>query len=155
MQNLLTRGLLVSLGALLVVACVPPAPIVPQSPVATFVPGSTEEATVLATQDEVVARAVEDLAQRLDVASDEIEVREVRAVVWSDGSLGCPQPGVGATAAEEEGLLIILQSDNKVYHYHSGHAQEPFWCEPRNVIVPTPATPKSDEMVPPPGSEID
>jgi hypothetical protein len=111
-----------------------------------------EEANVVATQDAVVALAVADLAARLGVATGEIVVREVRAVVWSSGSLGCPQPGAGSTPAEEAGLQILLSHDGALYYYHSGGAQEPFLCDPRSLISPTL---RNDEMVPPPDSEID
>ncbi len=151
LRSLVRGGYALAMMALLV-ACIP-VPPVPRSPLATMVPGSTEEAHTMLNQDEVVARAVADLAQRLGVASDQITVREVRAVVWPDGSVGCPQPGTVYEQATESGLLILLQSGNRVYHYHSGESQVPFWCDPRGVF--TRATPKVDEFVPPPGSEID
>jgi len=51
-------------------------------------------------------------------------------------------------------LLIRLSAGGEMYFYHSGEAQEPFLCENISLVVPN-ATPKDDELVPPPDSEID
>ena len=78
---------------------------------------------------EMVLHARQDLAQRLDVEIDRIELVELEAVVWPDGSLGCPQPGMFYTQALVEGLRIRLSVDGTVYNYHSGGGGLPFLCE--------------------------
>jgi hypothetical protein len=40
-------------------------------------------------------------------------------VTWRDGSLGCPEPGMGYTQALEPGTRTILEVGGKQYHYHS------------------------------------
>ena len=102
----------------------------------------------------LVSIAVEDLAQRLDISEREIEILEVRKVVWPDASLGCPQPGKVYAQIQVDGLLIRLRAGGRMYFYHSGGTQEPFLCEETSRIVPK-VTPKVDEFVPPPDSEID
>ena len=41
-----------------------------------------------------VRQAQQDLAKRLSVPVDQIELVEVRDVIWPDKGLGCPQPGM-------------------------------------------------------------
>ncbi len=72
--------------------------------------------------------AVSDLADRLGVDESEITVVSVEEVTWSDGSLGCPEPGMMYTQALENGSLIVLEADGIEYEYHSGVGQDPFYC---------------------------
>ena len=56
-------------------------------------------------------------------------VLEARAVVWPDGSLGCPRPGVEYTQMVQEGVLIRLQLGVRIYAYHGGGSRLPELCE--------------------------
>ena len=103
---------------------------------------------------EMVNKAKEDLADRLSVELDRINLLEVREVTWPDSSLGCPQPGMAYAQVPQEGLLIRLGVDKEMYFYHIGEAQVPFLCEATSQVVPK-VTPKTDEFVPPPDWEID
>jgi len=104
-------------------------------------------------ENKMVIHAREDLAQRLSVEVDRIRVLEVRNVTWPDAGLGCPQPGMMYAQGLHEGLLIRLGVGKKMYFYHSGGTGEPFLCEQSARMVPRPMD--TEEMVPPPGSEID
>lgn len=75
---------------------------------------------------EDLARA--DLARRLGLASERIEVLSAQAVTWADGSIGCPEPGGNYTQALVEGFQIVLAADGEEYHYHAAHNGEPFLC---------------------------
>jgi hypothetical protein len=90
--------------------------------------------------------ATADLAKRLSIDANQIEVIEVKAVVWPDGGLGCPEPGVAYTQVQQEGLLIRLRVGEHLYNYHSGGGRAPFLCE-RPV--------KYDNLPPPPGLGTD
>jgi hypothetical protein len=76
-----------------------------------------------------VQLAKEDLAGRLGVEANQIELVSAEAVIWPDGSLGCPQPGVAYTQVQQDGLRIVLQVGDKTYSYHSGGVRPPFLCE--------------------------
>lgn len=133
-------------------------------------PAAADEPTVIATSTptaaadvaeesmdtsaEIVQKAQEDLAARLDIPVDQVELREVRAVTWPDASLGCPEPGKVYAQMLQDGLLIRLSAGGELYFYHSGGGQDPFFCEQTNQIIPD-VTPTDDEFVPPPDSEID
>lgn len=81
------------------------------------------------TSQRLVAQAKEDLAERLDVETEQIEVVEAKSVVWPDTSLGCPQPGMAYTQVQRDGMLIRLRVEDRTYEYHSGGGRNPFLCE--------------------------
>ena len=70
-----------------------------------------------------------DLAKRLGIAPDHIEVVEARAVMWPDASLGCPRPGMAYKQVPEDGALVRLSAGGRTYEYHSGGRRAPFLCE--------------------------
>ncbi len=90
----------------------------------------------------LVMQAKEDLARRLSVKVDEIELVEAKEVVWPDSSLGCPQPGMAYTQVLQNGSLVRLRVGKRVYNYHSGGGRSLFLCE---------QTAKGGSPVPPPG----
>jgi hypothetical protein len=77
---------------------------------------------------EVVELAIGDLAERLDLAEDEIDTHSAVLVVWPDGALGCPQPGMSYTQVLTDGAVIELVAAGEVYRYHSGADSDPFPC---------------------------
>jgi hypothetical protein len=102
--------------------------------------------------DTLIQSAKEDLAQRLSIIVEQIEVVEARSVVWPDASLGCPQPGMQYKQVPYDGALIRLRAEGRVYDYHSGGARGLFLCEqPSGTPKSTP--PKLDLPATPPGSE--
>jgi hypothetical protein len=102
----------------------------------------------------LIDKATTDLAQRLSIPATQIELMEFRQVVWPDASMGCPQSGMVYEQSPVDGLLIRLRVSKAMYLYHSGGGADPFLCEGTSPVIPN-ATPKTDELVPPPDSEID
>lgn len=80
-------------------------------------------------QDNLVKAAKADLAERLGIEQEEIEVVSVEEVTWRDGSIGCPEPGMAYTQALVNGTRILLEAEGQTYHYHSGRGAAPFLCE--------------------------
>jgi hypothetical protein len=72
--------------------------------------------------------AKNDLAERLGVDAGDIEVAAYETITWSDGSLGCPQPGMMYTQALVDGYLIQLVVDGEAYNYHGANGRDPFLC---------------------------
>jgi hypothetical protein len=96
---------------------------------------------------DLVEEAVVDLATRLGVSETDIELISIEEVTWSDGSLGCPEPGKSYTQALVEGHRIVLGHEEKVYVYHTGGDLGPFLC-------PNPeAKGGGYDLVPPPGDD--
>lgn len=77
----------------------------------------------------VVTQAKQDLARRLAIPEEQIELVEVQSVIWPDKGLGCPQPGMVYIQIQVDGLLIRFRAGGQVYEYHSGGNRPPFLCE--------------------------
>jgi hypothetical protein len=77
----------------------------------------------------LVQIARQDLAVRLGIAIDEIEVLEAQGVVWGDTSMGCPHPDMSYLQVPQDGALIRLSASGQVYNYHSGGNRLPFLCD--------------------------
>jgi hypothetical protein len=52
-----------------------------------------------------------------------------QAVTWSDGSLGCPQPGVFYTQALVPGYWVVLQVGDQEYDYRASERGHFVLCE--------------------------
>ena len=88
------------------------------------------------------ALAKNDLAARLSVPIETIQVVEQQSVTWRDSSLGCPQPGMQYMQVLIEGMLLRLSVNGQVYNYHMGGNRAPFLCE---------GATKPQPPLPPPG----
>ena len=82
---------------------------------------------------ELVTRAKEDLASRLSIAVNQISLVEVKAVEWSDASLGCPEPGKVYAQVITPGYLIVLEAAGESYQYHSDAQRRVVCCEPQQA----------------------
>jgi hypothetical protein len=90
--------------------------------------GENSDISVPDTRLFPVEEAVNDLLVRLGGRAT-IEVVRYEDVVWRDGSLGCPQPGMAYTQALEDGYRIELADGDIVYHYHGITNGAPFLCD--------------------------
>lgn len=70
-------------------------------------------------QPSAVAEAIGDLARRLDVGVEEIEVLEVTRVTWPDACLEAPRPGEACAQVLTDGFKIVLSVEGRAYEYHS------------------------------------
>lgn len=115
-------------------------------PTLQSVPRSDAELLTLAK----AARA--DLATHLGIAEDEIAITSAATVVWNDGSVGCPQPGMSYTQALVDGARFTLIYDDATYSYHLG-GDGLFLCEaPADDSFTVSKDYSGDlEMTPPPG----
>ncbi len=89
----------------------------------------TVPASVLGNK--IVQTAIADLRTRIDAPDADITVVSVEEVEWSDGSIGCPQPGFSYTQAIVNGTKIVLEYDGVTYDYHQGGSRPVFYCAPQ------------------------
>lgn len=75
--------------------------------------------------DELVQQASADTG----ISEDEITAVTAEAVTWSDGSLGCPEPGMSYTQALVPGYRVVLDVAGEEIHYHAGSDGEFFACD--------------------------
>ena len=94
-----------------------------------------------ARMQDFVERASKDLAARLAVDADQIELVEAIYVTWRDSSLGCSRPGMQYMQALVEGTRITLRNAGKIYHYHGGKNNPPSLCEKPAPNEPSPYGP--------------
>lgn len=98
----------------------------------TEVPAGVEER-------EDVQAAVADLAERLGVEESAVSVAGYATVTWSDGSLGCPEPGRMYTQALVPGSQLVLAADGQSYSYHNARGEPFSYCA--NPVLPAQASP--------------
>ena len=128
-------------GLVFTTACAPVTtesnPNIQQSPTPqTATPASATEPDMATPELSAgeVPQAIFDsvLADLLAVATpDNADVTVVKSemVIWSDGSLGCPQPDVMYTQALVEGYQVIFAVGDKLYDYHISDSGYFVLCE--------------------------
>jgi len=95
------------------------------------VPEGAAQASLVSLDElaDVVPAAIADAATRFDVPEAQVAVAGALRVVWSNGSLGCPEEGMMYTEALVEGYLLTLEVDGRRVLYHGADGQPPFHCE--------------------------
>lgn len=93
-------------------------------------PAGSPEAAVQA------ARA--DAARRTGVAASSLELIAAEAVTWSDGSLGCPQPGMMYTQALVPGYRVRLRGPGGEMDYHASARGALVLCPAGRALDPVP-----------------
>jgi hypothetical protein len=104
-----------------------PGPIGEQGPV----PGEVPE--------DLLKSIVKDLQERKGIGREAITIERAAAVVWNDGSLGCPQKGMMYTQALVPGYLVVLEAGGDLYNYHAGESGHFILCErslPGQIVPP-------------------
>ncbi len=75
-------------------------------------------------EQRIVERAIERLAQLLDIDPSEIKVVSVEAVEWRSSALGCPQPGRMYAQVITPGYKIVLEAQGEEYEFHTDSRPE-------------------------------
>jgi len=99
-------------------------------------PGPRPAATSLAS---VVESALDDATRRTGIARSQLELLGAEAVTWSDGSLGCPQPGMMYTQALVPGYRVRIRAGGEVLDYHAGRSGPAAPCPADRAQPPLPA----------------
>lgn len=130
---------------LLAAACVAPAgpaaapapasPVEPSPSASVPAPASEAPATVSPLR-RMAAPAIDDLAARLGVAAEDVEVVEAVEVEWPDASLGCPAPGFSYAQVLTDGMKVTLQVGDKTYDYRGRSPDTLFLCGPNGPVPP-------------------
>lgn len=96
----------------------PPVPLT-EPPLPSTFPVPSPAATSPADVSDAAAWAIEALHAALDVPAAEIWPVEVVPVLWSDTSLGCPQPDVTYTQTIVPGYRVTLMAGDETYQVHT------------------------------------
>lgn len=113
------------------------------TPVVETVP-TTDATPVVEDLPEAIMTAVfDDLMTTTAVTQASISVIQAEAVMWNDGSLGCPQPGEVYTMMPVEGYQIVLEANGRTYDYHAADTGYVVLCQnalPQSPAVGTPTS---------------
>jgi hypothetical protein len=101
---------------------------------------SEESITVPITLQSFVETLIDDLVQQKGVKRSTISVASLEEVVWNDGSLGCPQPGMAYTQALVNGFYVILQADGTQFPYHTRGTRSFVLCDNQKGTPPAVGT---------------
>ena len=89
------------------------------------------QAVSTASMPRDVRRAVvADAAKRFQVAENAVVLAQAERVTWSDGSLGCPQPGMSYTQALVPGYRVTARTTSGQFVYHTDERGNVVTCGP-------------------------
>ena len=74
-----------------------------------------------------------DAARRASVPLDQVKVLSAEAVIWSDGALGCPEPGMMYTQALVPGYRIRVDAAGAPMTYHTRAMSVFVLCPPERA----------------------
>jgi hypothetical protein len=91
----------------------------------------------MTTLEATVDAALADAARRTGLRRAELKVLSAEAVIWSDGSLGCPEPGMMYTQALVPGYRVRVQASGQELDYHASRMGLPMQCPLGRAVPPT------------------
>jgi hypothetical protein len=89
------------------------------------------EAVATSAMPRGVRRAVvADAARRFKVSESAVVLAHAEQLTWSDGSLGCPQPGQMYTQALVPGFRVVASTPEGDFLYHTDSHGQVLVCGP-------------------------
>jgi hypothetical protein len=120
-------------------------------------PVPSGDAVALAELPRELRRAVvADAAKRLGVKENAVVLTRAERVTWNDGSLGCPQPGVGYIQALVPGFRVVARTADRELIYHTDESRALACVQalprriPKDPAKPQPADDSQPRTGPPP-----
>lgn len=118
---------------------------VPVSQPATAIPNSnlgTSDLSAGEVPQVLFDSVLTDLSAVRGGKMEDVKLLKAEAVIWNDGSLGCPQPGVMYTQALVDGYQVVFDVDGEMYDYHLSETGAFVLCDksfssPRAVGTPS------------------
>ena len=87
---------------------------------------------------EILDAILADLAMQTGADRAAIETLRAEAVVWNDGSLGCPKPGQFYTQALVPGYWVVLRVGSQDYDYRASNTGHFMRCESSRPLISPP-----------------
>jgi hypothetical protein len=130
------------------------APVLPdQEPTDTpFIETPENEPVAGEVPENILKEIFADLVQRTGAERGDIQVVRAEAVVWNDGSLGCPKPGEFYIQILINGYWVVLKFEDTEYDYRVSDKGYFTLCEGSDTIIdPVPLMPVAPHGKPPKG----
>lgn len=86
--------------------------------------------------EEMITAVYEDLTIAENISKAAITITRAEAITWSDGALGCPQPGEVYTQATVPGYWIVLEVNGRSYDYHAAESGYFVLCQDSQPATP-------------------
>jgi hypothetical protein len=80
--------------------------------------------------------ALDAASKETGLAKSELEVLIAEAVVWPDGSMGCPMPDIVYTQATVAGYRVRVRAGDVLLNYHANSKGLVFLCPSVSVTDP-------------------
>jgi hypothetical protein len=71
-----------------------------------------------------------EAAARAKVSREQLVIVRAERVVWNDGALGCPEPGMMYTQALVNGYWVIIKAGGQTYDFRVGRGGSFIVCPP-------------------------
>jgi len=104
---------------------------------------------------EVRRAVVADAAKRFNVAESAVVLTRAEQLTWSDGSLGCPEPGVMYTQMLVAGFRVVAKTSAGELTYHTDSRGNAVSCNARARRGDTGDDASAPHTLPPPRSPPD
>ena len=85
----------------------------------------------------ILEAILKEVAALARVGPDQVAIERAQSVVWSDGSLGCPEPGMAYTQALVNGYWVIVEAAGKKYDFRLGSGGNFRLCPPAQGKPPS------------------
>jgi len=68
----------------------------------------------------ILGPILKEAAKLANVTPEQLVILRAEAVVWNDGSLGCPEPGMDYTQALVNGYWVVINAAGQTYDFRVG-----------------------------------
>ncbi len=86
------------------------------------------------TLADMVEAALSSAADKTGLARSDLKVARSGSIVWADGSIGCPQPGMSYTMALVPGYQILIEAGGEMLDYHATERGQLVLCPPGRSV---------------------
>jgi hypothetical protein len=90
----------------------------------------------------ILESILREAAALAKVGRDELVIVRAESVVWNDGSLGCPEPGMMYTQALVNGYWVVIDAAGQKYDFRVGSRGNFRLCPPSQGHPPSEASTK-------------
>ena len=85
---------------------------------------------------------LKEAAALANLDREQLVIVRAESVVWNDGSLGCPKPGMMYTQALVNGYWVVIEAAGKTYDFRVGSGGSFIVCPPGQGHPPSQARTK-------------
>ena len=86
---------------------------------------------------EILGPILDEAAARAHVPREQLVIVRAESVVWNDGSLGCPEPGMMYTQALVNGYWVVIKVGDQTHDFRVGRSGSFILCPPGQGHPPT------------------